>query len=395
MDIHNYKRRVERTVENIKKSNISEENKKLILKFYDNCSTESLSLSKIERYLYDLHRYAEMLNKPLMDASKDEIRAIVAEIERREWSPHTKHAFKIMIRKFYKSIEGPEEKGIYPERIRWLHCNIKNNQLKSSEDLITELEIRKMIAASLNCRDKALISVLYESGCRISELGLVKFKDISFDQYGAVINVTGKTGPRRVRLVTSAPYLQDYLNKHENNQILDSFIWTTMAGDKHLLSYARLSELIKRAAKRAGIKKRIHAHLFRHSRATFLANKLTEAQMKQYLGWTQSSKMAAVYVHMSGRDTDDAILSINGLKMQEKEEILEELKPRLCIKCNKQRAATERFCPECGLILDENEARKVIQAELDRQKADEIMNTLVRDPEILELIKKRLNRPIK
>lgn len=391
MDIHNYKRRLERTINKVKNSNFSEENKKLIMQFHDNCFTESLSLSKIERYLYDLIKYTEMLNKNLMDATREDIKSIVAKIEKKEWSPHTKHAFRVMIRKFYKSIEGIDEKGVYPERVKWLHSNVKNNQLKSSEELITEFEIRKMIACSLNCRDKALISTLYESGCRISELGLVKFKDVIFDQYGAVINVTGKTGPRRVRLVTSAPYLQDYLNKHENNENPDSFIWTKLGGKKDLLGYSRLSELIKRAAKRAGIKKRIHAHLFRHSRATFLANKLTEAQMKQYLGWTQSSKMAAVYVHMSGRDTEDAILSMNGLKIREKENPIEELKPRLCIKCNKQRAATERFCPECGLILDEDEARKVIQTELDRNKADEIMNQLVKDPEILELIKRKLS----
>jgi hypothetical protein len=242
----------------------------------------------------------------------------------------------------------------------------------------------------LNCRDKALISTLYESGCRISELGLIKFKDVVFDQYGAVMNVTGKTGPRRVRLVISAPYLQDYINKHWDNQNINGFIWTKLTGDRSLLGYSRLTELIKRTAERAGIKKRIHAHLFRHSRATFLANKLTEAQMKQYLGWTQSSKMAAVYVHMSGRDTEDAILSMNGLKLQEKENQIEELKPKLCVRCNKQRAATERFCPECGLILDEDEARKIIQSELDRNKADEIMNQLVKDPEILELIKRKL-----
>lgn len=391
MEIHNYKRRLERTIENIKKSNISEENKKWIMQFHDNCFTESLSLSKIERYLYDVHNYAKMLGKDLMQATKEDIKAIVAQIEKREWSPHTKHAFKVMIRKFYKSIEGIEEKGVYPERVRWLHSNVKNNQLKTSDELITESEIKKMIACSLNCRDKALISTLYESGCRISELGHVKFKDIVFDQYGAIVNVAGKTGPRRVRLVTSALYLQDYLNKHENNQDANSFIWTKITGDKTLLSYARLTELIKRAANRAGIKKRVHAHLFRHSRATFLANKLTEAQLKQYLGWAQSSKMAAIYVHMSGRDTDDAILSMNGLKIQEQEVEAEELKPRLCVRCNKQRAATERFCPECGLILDEDEARKVIQSELDREKADNIMNELIKDPEILEVIKRKIS----
>jgi integrase len=43
----------------------------------------------------------------------------------------------------------------------------------------------------------------------------------------------------------------------------------------------RLNNIVKRA--------RIDGHSFRHSRATWLANKLTEAQMKEHFGWTQSS----------------------------------------------------------------------------------------------------------
>jgi len=61
MDIHNYKRRLERVVINIGKSSISKENKKTIMKFHDSCFSEGLSICKIERYLYDLHRFAKML----------------------------------------------------------------------------------------------------------------------------------------------------------------------------------------------------------------------------------------------------------------------------------------------------------------------------------------------
>jgi len=33
---------------------------------------------------------------------------------------------------------------------------------------------------------------------------------------------------------------------------------------------------------------------------------LTEAQMKEYLGWVGDSRMASTYVHLSGRNIDDA-----------------------------------------------------------------------------------------
>lgn len=44
-----------------------------------------------------------------------------------------------------------------------------------------------------------------------------------------------------------------------------------------------------------------------------MANYLTEAQMNDYFGWVQGSGMPSVYVHLSGRDVDDAILKANGI----------------------------------------------------------------------------------
>jgi len=58
--------------------------------------------------------------------------------------------------------------------------------------------------------------------------------------------------------------------------------------------------------------KKVHPHKLRHSRATFLASKLTEAQMNQIFGWKQGSDMPSIYVHLSGRDMDDAILGVYG-----------------------------------------------------------------------------------
>ena len=44
-----------------------------------------------------------------------------------------------------------------------------------------------------------------------------------------------------------------------------------------------------------------------------MANYLTEAQMNVYFGWVQGSDMPSIYVHLSGRDVDYAILKANGV----------------------------------------------------------------------------------
>lgn len=345
-------------------------------------------MCKIERYLYDLFRLAKMLDKDLSKATKTDLEEIVTQIEKNDWTPHTKHTFKMMIRKFYRWVDGIDEKGVYPERIRWLHCSIKNNHHKLPEELLDENDIRLLINGCENPRDRALIAVLYESGCRIGEIGSIRIKDICPDDYGVKVMVSGKTGARRIRLISSAPFLQDWLNAHPGNKNPSDYVWVTKWRNQ-LLTYTRIATILKDAALRAGIKKRVYPHLFRHSRATYLAKHLTEAQMKDYLGWTQSSKMAAIYVHLCGRDTDLAMLKLNGIRVEE-EKKENKLQPKICPRCHTANEFLNKFCKICGMVIDEHEKEEIMKQDLKRSQIDDIMNDLVKDKEFLEFMVKKI-----
>jgi integrase/recombinase XerD len=388
-DIHNYKRRFERTLERIEScQDISSENKETIFSFKDYLISEGIGFAKIERYLGDMAKFSRMLNKSFSDSDKGDIRRVIANLEQEELSAETKKCFKVMVRKLYRFIRGFEEKGEYPPEVKWISISIPKNHKKLPEELLTEEEILKMIQRC-NCpRDKALLSTLAESGCRISEIGNMKIKNISFEEYGARLTVNGKTGMRKVLVINSSPYLEAWINNHPYNENPESFIWVSTFGK--LLSYTRIISILKQSAKKAGIKKRVYAHLFRHSRATHLASIMTEANMKQYFGWGQDSKMCGIYIHMNGNSTDSAILRANGIELdeQKKENILQNKK---CLRCNKLNGITARLCDMCGLPLDKEEAEKRINDDIEKKKADEIMNSLIKDPEILELIKKKLS----
>jgi len=69
-------------------------------------------------------------------------------------------------------------------------------------------------------------------------------------------------------------------------------------------------KIIKRIAKKAGINKKIDHQLFRKSRATELSNYLTEPQLREFMGWSPSSTMPSIYVHLSRRDVDKAIIKL-------------------------------------------------------------------------------------
>jgi hypothetical protein len=70
--------------------------------------------------------------------------------------------------------------------------------------------------------------------------------------------------------------------------------------------------LIEIAKKASVSENKFNLHKFSHSRATWYASKLTEAQMKELFGLRQDSKMASIYVHLSGRDIDKAVLQARG-----------------------------------------------------------------------------------
>ena len=107
----------------------------------------------------------------------------------------------------------------------------------------------------------------------------------------------------------------------------------------------------------AGIKKRVHAHLFRHSRMTELANQITEAQQCAYAGWVMGSDMPRIYVHLSMRDLDDAILAANGIKKSE--ERVSDVK--ICARCTAHNQAVSKLCHRCMLPLDDKTAVEVEQ----------------------------------
>lgn len=244
-------------------------------------------------------------------------------------------------------------------------------------------------------RDKAFVSVLWESGARVSEIGNLHLKHVTFDAQGTLITVLGKTGARKIRLIASTPYFATWLNTHPLKQETDARVWINIGTKNHNkgMAYFTIRTMLKRLFAKAGIKKRFNPHLFRHSRATFMAKHLTEFQMNQYFGWIQGSGMPATYVHMSGRDVDNSILKMNGMETgEEKKE--SQLLPRKCPRCDTINVYDSKHCNKCGGILDlryamEQEEKRKEQEEV-RSNADQLINMLMKDPDVQKVLMEKL-----
>ena len=99
------------------------------------------------------------------------------------------------------------------------------HQQKLPSELLNEEDITAMINHTTSLRNRAIIMSLYESGCRIGEFLKMRIKDITFDKYGCLMDVTGKTGGRRIRIVVSSAYLMEWVNKHPDKDNPEAFLW--------------------------------------------------------------------------------------------------------------------------------------------------------------------------
>lgn len=373
---------------------LTQQNKSKILKFLDYLETQDISLPRRIRYLQNLTKLATMLGPiNFSDATKGNIESVILQSSRLELADDTKVLFKVMVKRFYRWLKDPNDEE-YPSEVRWIRTTAKNNHKIVSEQLLTEEDIAKLIAAAERPRDKAFVSMLYDLGGRIGEVLSLQRQNLSFDQYGAIAVVDGKTGRRRVRLILSVPFIVEWLNDHPDKQPTAP-LWVHNRQGCHEIGivqvdYYSARKLLIRLGKRAGINKHVNPQMFRHSRATMLANHLTEAQLKEMFGWTQSSKMPGRYVHMSGRDVDDALLKVHGLKRKS----VESEKPRLtsikCIRCDHVNLSENKFCSKCGMPL---KIEAALEVEQQRKQADDIMDILFNDTEFREYFRSKLNDP--
>lgn len=265
---------------------------------------------------------------------------------------------------------------------------IKKSSVRLPEDMLTEEDVIKLIDAAVNTRDKALIAMLWDLGARIGEIGDLQIKHINFNEYGAKVTLNGKTGARAVRAVWCIPYLMNWIEQHPDKTNPESWLWAVFNDKKRAnaastLMHGAIRMQLKRIIAWSGIKKKITPHIFRHSRATYMANHLTEAQMNAYFGWVQGSGMPSIYVHLSGKDVDKSVLRANGIEVEE-DATQVATKPIRCPRCAKINTAHATFCFNCGAALTLKTAMV-----MDEKKSEfnvEMMQAALSDPVIQKML---------
>lgn len=396
-DIHKFAEIYQRKIKAVENSlELSETNKRLILAFDRQAHLEGLSVPRKSTIISLLNVLAtRYLPKDFFDVTMKDLQNAVIKIDQSDYSQWSKHGYKSLIKKFYSWVEYGDEyrtkvrlRG-FPERVSWLSTTIskKDRPRVQASNLLTEEEVRKLIDSAQHPRDKAFVSLLYELGARIGEIGNLTVGSISKDKYGYLVELKGKTGTRTPIAIMSAPHLTTWLNAHPDKGNPDAPLWVQKSGNHQhkKMMYGALRMFVRRLVKRAGIRKRVYPHLFRHTRVTHLQNnQISDSQAKVFFGWNPASQMLAEYSHLVSRDANNAILDMYGI--QRKDEQNSKLSPRQCPMCGEINGSSALFCQKCAQVLD---VKTAISMDEKRREYDEMINLFLKDPAAREYFSRK------
>jgi len=364
-----------RVLENFRKKH--PEHYEIVRSFSEDLIAQGISELRVRSYVHYLGSILDVVKKDFSEFTKEDVRKVIFHyqefVNREEFSDSMVFEVKKTLKKFFRWM-GRED------LVNWFTLGGVETKV-SPQDLITEEEFRKMLDACLNSRDRAFLSLLYETGARIGEIGSMRIKDVSFDEYGAVVWLPkSKTLKRRLRVVYSTKFLSAWLSDHPLKEDPEAPLWVRLAGKNRTapMQYKDFQTQLKKVAKRAGIRKRIYPHLFRHTRATRILSEITESVGARYMGWVPGSRMVKVYLHLTDRDVENAILERHGLKKEGERD----LEVRRCPRCSFINPGDSKFCSNCGLPLTSEASHEIRRWEEEERRLLEILSR----PEFLSVI---------
>jgi site-specific recombinase XerD len=356
-DLYNRRKRLEDWIKRVNED-IDEPDRTDILKLIEHMQDRERSILWIVRCITALITLRKTLGKPFRNCTKDDIRCILKWMEQKEYKASTNEKFRQVLKLFYKVIYGNNE--FYPEQVKWFSSKVgkektgKQTTMDMAEYLEEE-EILKVIEAAPTLQSKAFLACMYESGARPEEFLRLNNTDIRIDSKGAVFILRGKTGERRVRIISFSKLLQQWLEIHPLNYQDYYPLWISEATNckNEALGIRGAEKIIGIVLKRSGLSNK-HARLYilRHSRATHLAKHLTEAQMCTFFGRVLGTDVVRRYIHLSGKDVDNTLFAINDEGRIRKGEY--KLKSLKCIRCSETISPTMNFCSKCALPVNVN-----------------------------------------
>lgn len=273
----------------VEKNEIHPDLKEKIELFLSGKKLEGLSPITLYDYRLQLNMFSEYIKKRVEDITTADIRMYLGQFKDQKTSTIST---KISV---LKSFFG----WLTAEEILQRDPTAKIKPPKKERRLPKALSIEELELLRESCktvRQRALIEVLYATGCRLSEIQSLNRTDIDF--HTGTILVFGKgRKEREVYLSWKAMY---HLKKYLMTRTDDApALIVTERKPYRRLSKRGIQREINKIAQQAGMEKSVHPHILRHTFATLLLNNGADIVAVQNLLGHESPETTMIYAQLS------------------------------------------------------------------------------------------------
>ena len=275
---------------------------------------KSLSENSQDAYLSDIRKFYQFLSINFRgmtpaDCSIDELREFTQWISELGLSSVSQARIISGLRSFFKYLKL---EGVIKKNPASLLDSPKTG--RKLPDVLTIEEIEKILSSidlssSNGYRNKTIIEILYGCGLRVSELTGLLISNINFDyQY---IRIIGKGNKERLiplgsHALKAINYYKSHYRSHINvDQGSEDHFFLNRFGRS--ISRVMIFHIVKSCVEKAGIKKTVSPHTFRHSFATHLVEGGADLRAVQELLGHESILTTEIYTHLTSEFLVDTI----------------------------------------------------------------------------------------
>lgn len=276
----------------------------VIERFLDGLWAErGLSDNSLQSYRHDLLNLQHGLaarGKPLTQATREDILAVLAAEMRLGKSPRSLSRYLSAYRQFFRWLV--REGKIDSDPVALIESPKTGRGLPKA---LTEEQIESLLAApdtgtTLGLRDKAMLELMYATGLRVSELVGLELPNINLNQ--GIVRVIGKGRKERLVPIGDEAYesLKTYLSDGrplllKGVQTDAIFVTTRKAG----MTRQAFWYMVRRYASLCGISRKLSPHMLRHSFATHLLNHGADLRVVQLLLGHSDLSTTQIYTHIA------------------------------------------------------------------------------------------------
>lgn len=168
---------------------------------------------------------------------------------------------------------------------------------KTLPTILSVVEVERMLSGTSNLKHATILYTIYSSGFRLSEVLSLRMQDIYWDRNQIMIKA-GKG--KKDRMVMLSQVLKQLLRLYVDQY--QPQYWLFEGQDQeHQYTDRSVQKIVKAAARRAGIQRKVTAHTLRHCFATHLLDGGVDLRYIQELLGHKDIKTTLIYTHVSNR----------------------------------------------------------------------------------------------